>query len=357
MTKSIKNKLVVLAAGGTGGHIFPAQALCENLIEKGFKPYLICDERTRKFLQAPLSEVPKYEIISSNLTGSVLKKIIGLNYLILSCLLVTFKLLKLRPKYVVGFGGYPSLPTLFAATLLRIPFFIHEQNAVMGRVNRLFARFATKIFLSFPNTQRVKTNNTILTGNFVRDAVINAKTITKNKSKFYILVIGGSQGAQVLSDAIPKSIKALPDALQQKLVINQQARRELLKTTVDAYKKTKATVNVQEFFTDVGSLLKQADLVVTRAGASSISELVVLRKPAILIPYTHAMDNHQYYNAKYLTDSDAGYLVEEYKLTSKKLITPLLESLILDSKELGQISKNIGKLEIGNTADIFKYIT
>jgi UDP-N-acetylglucosamine--N-acetylmuramyl-(pentapeptide) pyrophosphoryl-undecaprenol N-acetylglucosamine transferase len=143
-----QNNIVVIAAGGTGGHIFPAQSLCEELQKRNFTPFLICDERTKRFLQEPLLSADRYQIISVKPSSSPLSKMLGLICLILSTLLICIKFLINRPKYVVGFGGYPSFPSILAALILRIPFFIHEQNSILGRVNRLFARFATKVFIT-----------------------------------------------------------------------------------------------------------------------------------------------------------------------------------------------------------------
>lgn len=322
-----KNNLIVLAAGGTGGHIFPAQAVCGILLKKKYNPLLICDDRTDQFLQKPLSEITRYKTLSRKYSGSIFSKLTALILTLISTFLVTFRFIKTRPKLVIGFGGYPSFPTLLAATVLRIPFIIHEQNAVLGRVNRIFARFAKKVFLTFPNTKFAHKNNSIVTGNFVRPEILSAKSSPKKADKIYILVIGGSQGAQIFSEVIPHTICNLPKSLQKKLAITQQARPNLLDSTKLFYKKSTAKVEIKDFFLNIGELLKQADLVICRAGASTIAELIELGKPAILIPYRHAMDNHQYFNAKYLVDNGAAIMIEESHLTTQKLGEEILRLL------------------------------
>ena len=346
-----KNNTIILAAGGTGGHIFPAQALCSILLKHRYKPLLICDERTEKFLQKPLSDIEKYQIISTKFSGSIVNKLASFFLLIFSSILVLFKLVRSRPKAIIGFGGYPSFPTLLAATILRIPFFIHEQNAVLGRVNKIFARFASKVFLTFPNTKFASKKNSILTGNFVRQEILAAKSTNKKAEKIYILIIGGSQGAQILSEVIPATICSLPQSLQKKLVIHQQARPNLIDSTKLFYKKCPAKVEVKDFFLNIGELLKQADLVICRAGASTIAELTALGKPAIFIPYKHAKDNHQFYNAKHLVENGAAISIEEDKLNTKDLQIDILRLLNKPQTlyTMGKAAKNLGKVNDSKT--------
>ncbi len=345
------NKRIVLAAGGTGGHIFPAQALCSLLQKHKYHPILFCDERTNKFLQSPLSEIEKYKILSTQFSGNFLQKMTSLLLIIISCLLVFTKLARSRPSLIIGFGGYPSFPTLLAAFVLRIPFAIHEQNAVLGRVNRVFAKFAKKIFLTFPNTKFAPKHNSILTGNFIRPEVLNAKTQNKKPDKIYILITGGSQGAQIFSEIIPQTICLLPKSLQKNLVINQQARENLIDSTKHMYKKCAAKIEVKSFFVNIGELLKQADLVICRAGASTITELCALGKPSILIPYKHAKDNHQFYNAKYLSDNHASIIRQEENLTAKDLHTEILR-LLNRPQTLSTMSKATKSLAMHNTNKI-----
>ncbi len=322
-----KKNLIVLAAGGTGGHIFPAQAVCSILLKNKYEPLLICDDRTDKFLQKPLSEINRYKIFSQKYSDSIFSKLLALCLIIISTVFVTLKFIKKRPATVIGFGGYPSFPTLLAATILRIPFLIHEQNAVLGRVNRIFSKFAKKVFLTFPDTKFASKNNAMVTGNFVRPEILGAKNPPKKTDKIYILVIGGSQGAQIFSEVIPNTICNLPKSLQKKLIIRQQARPNLLDSTKLFYKKSAAKVEIKDFFLNIGELIKQADLIICRAGASTIAELTELGKPAIFIPYKHAMDNHQYFNAKHLVANGAAVMIEEVNLTPQKLGEEILRLL------------------------------
>lgn len=353
-----QNKIVVIAAGGTGGHIFPAQSLCGELLERGFDPFFICDSRTKQFLQEPLLSVKRHQIISMKPSGSFFRKVIGLICLVVSSLIICSKFIVRRPAYVVGFGGYPSFPTMLAALLLRIPFFIHEQNSILGRVNRLFAKYATKVFVTFPKTKHAPKHNTVFTGNFVRKEVLAfvGKKGKKAKDKFSILVIGGSQGAQVFSNFIPEVVNSFPKNMQKNLRVTQQARSNLVEKTQRKYEKTSAKVLISDFFTNIGELMQDADLIICRAGASTISELLALGKASILIPYKHAMDNHQFYNAKFLSDCGAGVLIEEDDFDSKKIAETIL-SMMKDDKKIKNIQKHVKELNKANPQKIiFNYI-
>ncbi len=327
-----KGSIIALAAGGTGGHIFPAQALAEELIEQGYKPLLICDQRTNEFLRGSLAKIDSIKLFAPRPSNQLIKNIGSL----LKTVPIIFRLRKMlkkaRVKAVVGFGGYPSFPTMLAALSLGIPAYIHEQNAVLGRVNRIIAPYARKVFLSFPNTQKLEGKykaKSIVVGNLVRKSVSEiAKQTTKRDDDFLnILVIGGSQGSKILSEVVPLSIKRLPEELQKRLVISQQARLNLVLETKRLYKATKAKVDVRDFYNDIGMLMKSADLIICRAGASTVTEIAIMGKPAIFVPLKIAMDNHQYYNAKFLSDLGGAVLIDEDEFDSNALHNILLDLL------------------------------
>lgn len=326
-----KNKTIVIAAGGTGGHIFPAQSLTELLLKDGYEVCLVCDDRAEQFLQGAFKKIEKFYIVSEKHTSSRLRKFFYYSKLLLSIFKVKKFLKQKNPVLVIGFGGYPSFPTLAAAISLKVKIAIHEQNAVLGVVNRYFAPFATRIFVSFLPTQKLKDKyltKAVLAGSLVRGSI---KKLKKKKDKFLrIVVIGGSQGAQVMTDFVPDALKLLPMDIQKKIIVHQQARGNLVEETESKYNSFPGKVEISEFFEDVGKLLNEADLVICRAGASTIAEITMLGKAAIFIPYPHAVDNHQYYNALHLVDHGAASMINQNELTPTLLASKISKILSQD---------------------------
>jgi UDP-N-acetylglucosamine--N-acetylmuramyl-(pentapeptide) pyrophosphoryl-undecaprenol N-acetylglucosamine transferase len=327
-------KKIIIAAGGTGGHIFPAQALTEHLLAKGLKPILVCDERTGQFLQGALKDIPQYRMICGKLTGSLPRKFISLSKLAISILQVLAFLIKEKPALVIGFGGYPSFPTIMAAKMLGIKAVICEQNAVLGRVNKIAASFVEKICTTFPDTKGIKDkhkNKVVITGTPVRKDILKGKKDPSNK--FHLLIIGGSQGARILSQIVPKAISHLPKAIQSQLIITQQAQPDLAEEVLKSYGSTSCQVEIKPFFQDIAKRIYNADLLICRAGASTIAEVTTVGKAAIFIPYALAMDNHQYYNALNLVKIDAAKLIEEKDLSAQNL-ADIIQHFIVHPKEL-----------------------
>lgn len=331
-----KNKTIVIAAGGTGGHIFPAQSLTEFLIKDGYEVCLVCDDRAEQFLQGAFKSIEKFHIVSEKHTTSKLRKFFYYSKLLLSIFKVRKFLKQKNPALVIGFGGYPSFPTLAAAISLKIKIAIHEQNAVLGIVNRYFAPYATRIFVSFLPTQKLKEkylSKAVLAGSLVRGSI---KKLKKKKDKFLrIVVIGGSQGAQVMTDFVPDALKLLPAEIQKKLIVHQQARGNLIEETQSKYSSFPGKVEISEFFEDVGKLLNEADLIICRAGASTIAEVTMLGKASIFIPYPHAVDNHQYYNALHLVDHGAATMINQDELTPSVLAGKISKILTGESYKTG----------------------
>ena len=351
------------AAGGTGGHIFPAQALAEKLIKNNITPILICDDRATKFLQGVFQEIEKFYIHSNNMTGSLDKKIWGIVKLAFSILKVRSYLKKVKPQVVVGFGGYPSFPTLIAAKSLGIKIMLHEQNAVLGRVNRWLAPYVDEICLSFPNTKGLKAEHKIKThviGNLIREDILSNlqmdKYAKKRSTETKLLVIGGSQGAQALSEIIPVALKKLPDVLQSRITVYLQARDTLMDLAARDLAGFKGKFIIKPFFNNIAELMLGADLVICRAGASSIAELIVAKKPSILIPLPIATDNHQERNAKYLSDQGLATLLLEKDL-SVDVLSKQLNSLLADLTRLRNFSNKFTHIKADNAAsDFFKII-
>lgn len=329
---------VFLVAGGTGGHLFPAQALAEELIKKGYVTDLLTDERVRDYgKDFPASHM--HVIPSASLSLSEPLKLprhllrLGRGYMLARKLLASE-----RPAAVIGFGGYPSLPPLLAAAHLRIPTVIHEQNAVMGRANRLLASRVGAIATSFEKVAGIPSATSArvcLTGNPVRNLVQAAAgrpyRMIRPDGKIRILAFGGSQGAKFFSDVLPGALAMLPVALRQRLAVTQQCRAEDLARVRSAYEATGIDATLGNFFSDLPAIMAQSHLVISRAGASTVAELGVVGRPAILVPLPGAIDNDQLNNARSFAAAGAGVLIEQ-KDAEKARLSNLLREL-LDAPE------------------------
>jgi UDP-N-acetylglucosamine--N-acetylmuramyl-(pentapeptide) pyrophosphoryl-undecaprenol N-acetylglucosamine transferase len=319
-------KSVVLAAGGTGGHLFPAYALAQELGRRGLAVDLVTDHRVDKYgTDFPGRQI--YQVPSATLASKSPIAFAKTSVTLGRGFLVARKLLrKLRPAGVVGFGGYPTLPPLFAASSLGIPTVLHEQNAVLGRANRLLARRVTAIATSFDKVKSLDTTisgKVRLTGNPVRDAVIQASLRPYDTPRldgpFSLLVFGGSQGARYFSDAVPPALIALPAAVRGRLSVVQQAREEDLDRVRKSYAKAGIRAEVQAFFKNLPEIMSASHLVIARAGASTVAELSVIGRPAILVPLPHALDNDQLQNATRLAESGGAWCIEQKALTTVRL--------------------------------------
>ena len=321
--------IIVVAAGGTGGHLFPAAALSGELMVRGWGVVLITDSRGAQNAENSfVGDVKIHVVRSGTPAGSNLVTAI---WVLLQIAIGTWQawwlLSRLRPAVVVGFGGYPSLPTMWAAIQRGIPTMVHEQNAVLGRVNRVFARRVRGIALSHSETDRLPASiraKVVVTGNPVRPAVSQWRKqpyeIAAEDGPFRLLVVGGSQGAAILGRVVPKALAALPKALQLRLDVNQQCRAEDINDAGATYRASEITNALRTFFDDVGERLGRAHLVVSRAGASSISELACVGRPAIIVPLPHAADDHQTINARaFAQDGAAHVLSQEDQFTSEQL--------------------------------------
>jgi UDP-N-acetylglucosamine--N-acetylmuramyl-(pentapeptide) pyrophosphoryl-undecaprenol N-acetylglucosamine transferase len=324
MRKPNANAPIVLAAGGTGGHIFPAEALARELVTRGRTVALITDRRGQSFGDR-VSGVATHRIRAGRFDAGLFGKAIGMAELLLGTAQAGLKLRALAPAAVVGFGGYPSVPTVIAAGKLGVPTVIHEQNALLGRANRLLASRVRRIALSFPETGRLKPAEqarAVTTGNPVRPAIAalrgQAYVVPATAGTIELLVLGGSQGARVFSDIVPEAIALLPESLRARLKLSQQARPEDIEQVRRRYAAGIA-VELQSFFDDVPARLARAQLVIARAGASTIAELSVVGRPALLVPYPHAADDHQTANARAFAASGAGWDMAQPEFTAARL--------------------------------------
>lgn len=343
---------IVLAAGGTGGHMFPALALAEELLERGHKVALITDKRGLKYRKL-FKGVKIYEVNGATLAGKgLLGKIAAIPKIIGSVFEAKSLLKMLKPGTVIGFGGYPSFPTIRAARSLKIPTCLHEQNAVLGKVNRMMAKSVDAVALSFEETQKTKWekyNFVAVTGNPVRKEVVEIGDLyypTLGDDRiFRILVIGGSQGAKIFSEVVPQAISTLPRASQRRLQVTQQCREEDIEAVRELYADTKIAVELTTFIDDLPNCMRWSHLVIGRAGASTISELTTAGRPAILVPYPHATDDHQTANARELVANGGAWLYQNNEFNAK-ILAKLLQGMARHPNEVwlaAEESRKIGK--------------
>jgi len=316
------SRVAVLAAGGTGGHLFPAQALAEALTARGWRVVLATDGRGAQYAHDfPAEERLALDAATASnpvaMVGAVFKILGGVAQ-------ARAAFARLKPSVVVGFGGYPSVPALLAAATTGRPIVIHEQNAVLGRSNRALARFATKVAAAFPTLERapsVLKDRIEVVGNPVRADIraLSDRPFDTPDGRIHVLVTGGSQGARVLSETAPRALAQIAERLRDRLHVHQQSRPELLDSARDVYADAAIQAEVAPFFRDMASRLGQAHLVIGRAGASTCSELAVAGAPSILVPLKIATDDHQRLNAKALADAGAAMVILEDDLTVDRL--------------------------------------
>lgn len=320
------NRHIVLAAGGTGGHMVPAHVLAQDLATRGYQVSLVTDERGQAF-PGLFPGVPKHLVPAAQLSlkqpGSWVS---GVRTLIdgRDAAGRLFEIYK--PAAVVGFGGYPSLPAIWAATRLRIPTAIHEQNAVLGRVNRLFARRVQAIATSFPDVARVPAavrDRVVMTGNPVRADIRALRDQPypdfEDDDVFRVLVIGGSQGARVLSDVVPGALAMLPTHLKVRLQVTQHCRAEDIQQVRGLYASEGIAADLATFIDDMAGQLRWAHLVIARAGASTLCELTCAGRPAILVPLPGATDDHQTANCRALVAAGGARMIRQSQFTPAEL--------------------------------------
>ncbi len=310
--------LLLIAAGGTGGHMFPAQALAEAMIAKGWRVKLSTDPRGARYAGGFPDAVQRVVVTSATFArGGALAKL-AVPFRIAGGIFAALGAMILdRPSVVVGFGGYPSIPALTAAWVLRCPRMIHEQNGVLGQVNEIFATHVDKVACGTWPTVLPNGVEGIYTGNPVRGVVLDragSGYITPGDYPMSLLVIGGSQGARILSDIVPDAVARLPAALRMFLRVAQQARPEDIDRVSAAYSAADVRAEIEPFFTDIPRRLSEAQLVISRAGASSVADISVIGRPSILIPFAAATGDHQTANAAGLRDAGAAIVLTENQL-------------------------------------------
>ena len=317
---------VVLAAGGTGGHLFPAEALAQELQERGHRLVLVTD-RWGAGHSHTLANLETHTIRAGTLAGGAGRKVGGLMNVVAGVFQARALLPRLQPHVVVGFGGYPSLPTMLAAARLGTPAAIHEQNAVLGRVNRLFARRVDAIALSFAQTERLERDarkEVVVTGTPVRPEVLAHRDQPyrgpEATGPIKLLIFGGSQGANVFSTVVPAALAELDPDQRARFQVVQQCRREDLDAVRQAYADADISAELATFYDDMPARMADAHLVIARAGASTVFELAAMGRPALLVPYPHATDDHQTANANAFSETGAGWTITQSAFTPIDLL-------------------------------------
>lgn len=325
--------LLMMAAGGTGGHMFPAQALAEAMLARGWRVKLSTDARGARYTGGFPHSTEITEVNSATFArGGLAAKAMVAPKIASGVMGAMLQMRRDRPDVVVGFGGYPTIPALGAAVLLKLPRMIHEQNGVLGRVNQLFSTRVACVGCGVWPTDLPEGADGIHVGNPVRAAVLDragASYIPPGDYPMSLLVMGGSQGARILSDVVPDAIVALPEPIRRHLRVSHQARPEDIDRVTARYAANGIDADVQTFFQDVPRRMSEAQLVISRAGASSIADLTVIGRPSILIPFAAAAGDHQTANARGLVDAGAAILIPERALAAASLadqMTAILEN-------------------------------
>lgn len=327
---------VVLAAGGTGGHVFPAEALAAELLDRGVHLILFTDQRGGAY-GGVLGEVEMRFVRSGRMAGrNLVARLQGGAELAVGFFQARSLLKRTSPKAVVGFGGYASVPTVLAAAMTGVPTLIHEQNAILGRANRLLAARVARVATAFDHVGGLPAGGA---GKVLRVGMPVRPGFAAVRGQAYapidadgpvrLLVLGGSQGARVFSDVVPAAIEKVAKNLRDRFVISQQCRPEDLDRVRDAYGRIGAAAELEPFFSDVPERLAAAHLVIARSGASTVGELKAVGRPALLVPYPHAIDDHQTANARALDEASAAWLVPQESF-SPEALAGRLDSLFAD---------------------------
>lgn len=330
-----RQPLLLIAAGGTGGHMFPAQALTEAMLARGWRVKLSTDTRGARYTKGFPHSTEIEEISSGTFArGGMLAKALVAPRLAIGTMSTLWAFLRDRPSVVVGFGGYPTIPALAAAYVMKLPRMIHEQNGILGRVNKAFAPRVDAIACGTWPTDLPEGVVGHHTGNPVRNAILErfeAGYISPGDYPMELLVIGGSQGARILSDVIPPAIAALPMAMLKNIRVSHQAREEDQGRVAAFYATHGISADVQPFFQDVPRRMTEAQMVISRAGASSVADLSVIGRPSILIPYAAATGDHQTANARGLVEAGGAIMIPESRLEVDAVAEQILT--ILDNPD------------------------
>jgi UDP-N-acetylglucosamine--N-acetylmuramyl-(pentapeptide) pyrophosphoryl-undecaprenol N-acetylglucosamine transferase len=318
--------LILLAAGGTGGHLFPAEALGVELIKRGLRVRLVTDARALRY--SGLFSNDMIDLVPSETVRGRSPVALARTALMLATgTVVAFNLIRrLRPKAIIGFGGYPTVPPLIAARLAGIPGIIHDANAVLGRANRFLSGHVRAIATSLPGVldrDPGLAGKTTTVGTPMRPAILTAAAVPYVSplpgGAFRLLVVGGSQGARVMSDVVPGAIERLDPSLRSRLILTQQVRDEDMARVRAVYDRLEISAELAPFFTDLPAGLASNHLIVSRSGAGTVAELAAIGRPSILVPLPGAIDQDQFANAGVLSQAGAALRIAQAEFSSDRL--------------------------------------
>jgi len=346
--------LLIIAAGGTGGHMFPAQALAEAMLARGWRVKLSTDARGARYTGGFPEAVEVSTVGSATFArGGLTQKLAVPLRIAAGIVAAKWRMLRDRPAVVVGFGGYPAIPAMTAAWALRVPRMIHEQNGVLGRVNQLFARRVDQVACGTWPTDLPAGVTGIHTGNPVRASVLDragAPYIAPGDYPMALLVLGGSQGARIMSDVVPAAIAALPDHLRANIRVSHQARAEDMDRVAHFYAEAGISADVQTFFTDIPARMSEAQLVISRSGASTVADVSVIGRPAIWVPFAAALRDEQTANARQLVDAGAALLMTEAQFDAPNL-TMALQNLLSDGAMAADMARKAVACSVPDATD------
>lgn len=353
MVEKNNKKVIALSTGGTGGHVFPALAVGERFRSKGYRVIYVTDKRGAKFLEDRVEKETLFILPITSFQG-------GLRHKIRFFLSLGRSILSIRKIYddaqvmsVIGFGGYASLAGVLAAKLTGRVLYIHEQNAIASKVTRLSSLFAFKIMISTRSVAKLPKWvqwKVVFTGMPIREVQqeVNEKSFV-NTEKIKILVLGGSQGAAVFGRLMPNVFAAMPAEIQQSVSLMQQVPEPDIQRVQAAYAGLGMEVLLAPFFKSIHAHIKAADLLISRAGASSIAEIIHYAKPTIFVPFPHASDDHQTANAEQVVAFGGGWLLPENGSLEKKM-TDLIKNLLHDRKTLSLVAESMNNLKTPNAS-------
>lgn len=367
-------KTIFIATGGTGGHITPARCLAKKLAEENIKTIILGDYKYKSYIKQE-DRFASF-IISASQLNKGLAMVKTAFKIGLGVLQSFYYFLRYQPSHVVAFGGYSTFPVLITAIIFKKKIILHEQNAHLGKVNRLFAKYADKIALTFENTTGIASEfqkKTTVVGNLVReeilalnkkeyilpkklelpkrdkmgyDVILNSEIHDYYNFKpeiFNILVLGGSGGAKIFSEILPKAFFNLSTDIKNHIHVTQQCRADLVSETFKQYEKFNISITISHFFEDMKSEIEKAHLVIARSGSSSLAEFLVAKKPMILIPFAASADDHQMKNAKIVENSGAALIIKEEDFTINK-ISETITKLYFNQNLLKEMSANTAKI-------------
>ena len=346
-----KKRVLMVVAGGTGGHIYPSLSLINKMNNYNF--VIITDLRGKGYYENFFEERSlNFKIFTHRVSSPSNKNIF---FIIISLLQISISLIKSlliilfqKPDVIIGFGGYPSIAPILAAKICFIPSIIHEQNAIIGRGNRILSKISNILALSFVNTKKVKKiKNIIFTGNPVRKEFEEIGDDNDIKSNFYkpftILICGGSLGASYFATELTSIICQLPEKIRREIKIVQQVRKEDLEFVKNKYKIHKIEAEISSFFQNISKKFETAHLIITRSGGSTVAEILASCKPAIFVPLPSSLDNHQYENAKFFETNDCGWIFDQIN-NSKNDFRKLLEDIFKNKQQLSTVSQKVREL-------------